>query len=161
MAINPQTPTTMYVWASYMLYRSTDGGQSWQPLTVPNSASPIQIAAFAPAPSQPNIIYATGLAPFGPFYKSMDGGATWTQGAQNVFAFSSTAAIAVDPSNASNVWIASDGIYVQKSTDGGAIFQDVTTLNLGNLAALWISLRSRRSAVSARLLPNICITTTP
>jgi len=140
IAINPQTPTTMYVWASYMLYRSTDGGQSWQPLAVPDNASPVQIAAFALAPSQPNVIYSTGLAPFGSFYKSIDGGATWTQGAQNVFAFSSTAAIAVDPGNASTVWVASDGIYVQKSTDGGATFQDVTTLNLGQMVALYVAI---------------------
>jgi uncharacterized protein (TIGR03437 family) len=125
--INTQTPTTLYILDNFSVYRSTDGGQSWLLLSIQNQ----EVSAFALAPSQPNVIYAT-QAFTGPVFRSTDGGSTWTAAAKNVGG--SPGSIAVDPVNSSTVWIA-DGTLL-KSTDGGESLQVVTTLNSGIQAIL-------------------------
>jgi len=126
IAINPQTPTTMYLWAAYVIYRSTDGAQSWQPLSIPNSNN--SVSAFALAPSQPNVLYASASSIFGPVIQSIDGGNTWTQGANNAFAYGPTS-MAVDPTNPATVWLVNGGVDILRSTDSGGSFQTVTTLS--------------------------------
>jgi uncharacterized protein (TIGR03437 family) len=128
IAINPKTPTTMYLWANYVIFRSTDGAQSWQPLSIPNSNN--SISAFALAPSQPNLLYASASSIFGPVFQSTDGGTTWTQGASNASAYGPTA-MAVDPTNPATVWLVNGGVNILRSTDNGASFQIVTTLSGG------------------------------
>jgi len=125
IAINPQTPTTLYAWAGYTIYRSTDGAQTWQPLTIPNTYS--SASAFALSPSQPNVIYASGPPPFGPIFKSTDGGSTWTPGANNYFAWGPTA-MSVDPTNSDTIWLVDGGLDIRRSTDGGASFQTVANV---------------------------------
>jgi uncharacterized protein (TIGR03437 family) len=134
IAIAPGTPSTLYTLANGLIYRSTDGGQSWQSLAVPNSVNAEPVVAFALAPSQPDVMYATGISGYGPgpLYKSTDGGTTWTTNAQYTVANGPVGSLAVDPTNPSVVWIASDGEYLQRSTDGGATFQNITTLNFGD-----------------------------
>jgi uncharacterized protein (TIGR03437 family) len=126
IAINPQIPTTMYLWAGNVIFRSTDGAQSWQPLSIPNSNN--SISAFALAPSQPNVLYASASSIFGPVFQSSDGGSTWTPGATNVFAYGPTA-MAVDPANPATVWLVNGGVNILRSTDSGVSFQTVTTLS--------------------------------
>jgi uncharacterized protein (TIGR03437 family) len=137
IVINPLTPTTMYVSAGYMVYRSTDGAQSWQPLSIPNSNN--SISAIALAPSQPNVLYASASSIFGPVFRSTDGGSTWTQGATNVFAYGPTA-MAVDPSAPSTIWLVNGGAAIFESTDGGASFQIVATLNGGNVTLFSVAI---------------------
>lgn len=127
IAINPQTDTTLYLWANSQVYRSTDAGQSWQTLPIPNAVNGFTASAFALAPSQPNVIYAGGSS----IFRSSDGGNTWTAGAGNTFAAAPTA-MAVDPTNASTVWVADNVVNVRKSTDGGNTFQTVATLDNTN-----------------------------
>lgn len=55
ITIDPQNPATLYVWCDFSVYRSTDGAQSWQPLST--SVVNGQASAFALAPSQPNVLY--------------------------------------------------------------------------------------------------------
>src|SRR5213079_2347453 len=65
------------------IYKSTDGGTTWTQLT--NGLPPVLEANIAIAPSNPRVIYtmiasvnpAGGSGPVS-FYKSSDGGATWT-----------------------------------------------------------------------------------
>lgn len=75
LTLDPVTPSTLYVVVnsspdSYVLYNSTDAGQSW------NVASPGLVRLLAIAPTTPSTLYAihdqTG------FSISTDGGATWT-----------------------------------------------------------------------------------
>lgn len=127
IAINPQNDATLYLWDDAQIYRSTNGGQAWQPLTIPNGVQGFDTAAFALAPTQPNVIYASGFG----MYRSADGGDTWTAGDAKTFATTPTA-LAVDPTNASTVWAADNVVNVKKSTDGGATFQTLTTLDSTN-----------------------------
>jgi hypothetical protein len=56
LAINPRQPATLYAQYYSNVFRSTDGAQSWQPLSIP-----VAVSAFAVAPSQPNILYAAAF----------------------------------------------------------------------------------------------------
>src|SRR5262249_21828921 len=84
IAAHPTDPNTIYIAAAGGgVWKTTDGGTSWIPLT--DSQHTLFMGAIALAPSDPNIIYAgTGEATNSSlsFYgrgvlKSTDGGATW------------------------------------------------------------------------------------
>jgi len=132
IAIDPQNSATLYVCSNGSVYRSTDGAQSWQLLSIPFIDGPngqYPVSAFALAPSQPNVLYAAAPPePYAaPLFISTDGGSTWTAGA-NVNALSFPAALAVDPTNPSTVWIAATDGTLKKSTDSGVSFQTITAL---------------------------------
>jgi photosystem II stability/assembly factor-like uncharacterized protein len=126
LAPHPSDPKIAYAGAAGGgVFRTTDGGASWTPLTddLPNLA----IGAIAVAPSAPSVIYA-GTGEGGPpdaflpgigLVKSTDGGATWTLP-------SSVAArqffrISVHPS-APGTLVAATSAGALRSTDGGATF---------------------------------------
>lgn len=72
------------------------------------------MSALAPAPSDSSTIYAGTF--FGRAFRSVDGGATWTQTAK--FGTTYVSALAVDPTDPQTVYVASgNGTY--KSVDGG------------------------------------------
>ena len=85
------------------VWRTTDGGQSWTPLTdfMPTTA----IGALALDPNNENVIYAgTGEANYANhsryglgLFKSTDGGDTWTHLAEDTFAGRTFSRIVVDP----------------------------------------------------------------
>lgn len=87
------------------VWKTTDGGVSWTPLTdhLPTTA----IGALAIDPTNENIIYAgTGEANYANhsryglgLYKSADGGQTWQHLAQSTFAGRTFSRIAIDPLN--------------------------------------------------------------
>jgi photosystem II stability/assembly factor-like uncharacterized protein len=105
---HPTDPDLYYVsGADGGVWRTSDGGQTWTPLTdhMPTTA----IGALAMDPSNPQIIYAgTGEAVFANhsryglgLYKSTDGGDTWMHLAQETFAGRCFSKIIVDPVNTS------------------------------------------------------------
>src|SRR5215472_5439628 len=119
------------------VWKSTNGGQTWEPIF---DGQPIaSIGALAVAPSNPNIIYVgTGEADFRSdltygdgMYKSTDGGKSW----KNIGLRDSRhiARVIVDPRNPEIVLVAALGeAYgpslergVFRSTDGGATWQRV------------------------------------
>jgi uncharacterized protein (TIGR03437 family) len=155
LVVDPRSPTTVYAaGAQGGVWKTTDGGTTWTPLT--DNQPTLAIGSLALDPSNPDIIYAgTGEETFSPssppsyggsFYgmgvlKSSDRGATWTL-YKGPFAgpFGPTfydggariGALAVSPSNGNVLLAAADlnnpaksGIY--RSTDGGATW----TLVLG------------------------------
>jgi photosystem II stability/assembly factor-like uncharacterized protein len=119
------------------VWKTTNGGLTWQPIA---DSLPIGgIGALAVAPSDPNIIYiGTGeadirsdLAIGGGVYKSADGGHTWTSlGLQET---RQIGRILVDPKDANTVFVAALGhAYgpnpdrgVYRSSDGGGTWQKV------------------------------------
>jgi hypothetical protein len=134
------------------VWKTTNGGTSWIPLT--DNQATTTMGAIAVAPSNPSIMYAgTGEANnSGDSYygrgvlKSTDGGQTWTlltgNAGVNEFDRKTISKIAVDPANANIVYVAlarggtngastSNGIF--KTTDGGVTWTN-TTANISTTA---------------------------
>ncbi len=89
IALAPSAPSTIYVQIQSTsstasgsllgIYKTADGGSTWNKLTIPNSAlwgnqlwydNPIRVS-----PTDPNIVYAGGLL----IYRTLDGGVSWTE----------------------------------------------------------------------------------
>jgi len=119
------------------VWKTTDYGQTWQPIF---DGQPSQsVGALALAPSNPNVIYVGSgeglrrpdLSTGDGMYKSTDGGKTWAhlglRDAQQI------GAILVDPNDANRVFVAALGHPygpnaergVFRSTDGGQKWQKV------------------------------------
>ncbi len=124
------------------VWKTTDGGANWTPLT-DNQAS-LAIGALTVDPTNPNIIYAgtgeannnadayTGVG----VLKSVNGGATWTLSNPAIFNRAAIARIAVDPNNPQIVYAAASVAQspftagIAKSTDGGVTW---TRASLGGI----------------------------
>jgi len=106
------------------VWKSTDGGVNWMPLTDHLSSLASGALAFDPTNSE-IIYYGTGEQHYSgdSFYgdglfKSTDGGSTWSKIATKATVGSYIARIIVKPGNSDTVHLASDLGYL-RSTDGG------------------------------------------
>ena len=129
----PSQPRTFYMGvASGGVFRTTDGGESWVPIT--DGQVPVgSTGAIEVSESNPDVIYigtgsdgvrsnvSTGRG----VYRSMDGGATWRfAGLYNV---GQIGAVRVHPGDPNTVWVAANGDIFKpgaargifKTTDGG------------------------------------------
>ena len=132
IAIDPTNDSTIYVGGvNSGVWKTTNGGNSWIPLT--DHLPSLSIGALAVDPINPDIIYAGtgeenfigqyGCKPYrsdqypgAGIFKSTDGGETWSQAGQ-LFS-ESMCRIQIHPNNPDTIYVASvDGIF--KSTDGG------------------------------------------
>jgi photosystem II stability/assembly factor-like uncharacterized protein len=102
------------------IYKSTNGGDSWQPLTNGFPTEGLGRIGVAVAPANHNRIYAIVDAKAGGLYRSDDAGATWTlvSGDKRIWGrgwyFCKTA---VDPKNPDRVYVSNTSVY--RSTDAG------------------------------------------
>ncbi len=121
----PSQPRTFYMGvASGGVFRTTNGGGSWEPIT--DGQVPVgSIGDIAVAESNPNVIYigtgsdgvrsnvSTGRG----VYRSADGGKTWQfAGLYNV---GQIGAVRIHPSNPDVVWVAANGDIFKPNTDRG------------------------------------------
>ncbi len=125
------------------LYRSLDGGQSWQKMLGKDEntgASDVEID-----PSNPDTVYASmweaRLGPWedgnefngtgGGLYKSTDGGSTWRQLTNGLPQDLSQIYVAIAPSDSRRLYAtlgtASDKLGVYRSDDGGGSWAQITT----------------------------------
>jgi photosystem II stability/assembly factor-like uncharacterized protein len=139
VASSAQRPLEYYFGATGGgLWKSTDGGVTWQPVTDKQITSS-SVGAVAVAPSNPDVVYiGTGeseirgnIAPGDGVYKSTDGGKTWThvglRDAQNI------SKIRVHPTNPDIAFVAAFGHHaapneergIFRTTDGGKTWQKV------------------------------------
>ena len=137
IAVNLHNPSVVYVGTPGGVFKSTDGGESW--LAKRNGFPPLDkwaisapVSALAIDPANQDIVYA-GIGRLaqcnsfeeshgkGTIYKSVDGGDSWSIVNTGPSAIDPSAvihSIAIDPSNTSTLYTATDkGLY--KSTDGG------------------------------------------
>ena len=139
----PSQPRTFYMGvASGGLFRTTDGGVNWEPLT--DGKVPVaSMGDIAVAATDPNIIYigtgsdgvrsnvSTGRG----VYKTTDAGKTWSFA--GLYNAGQIGAVRIHPSDPNTVWVAANGdIFkpnadrgVFKTTDGGRTWKKTLFLN--------------------------------
>jgi len=143
LAFDPANPQTVYaaLWAGRRppwttgntfngpgsgLFKSTDGGANWQPLTrgLPTSAQGLGRIGIGIAPNDPKRIYALVDAPeLGGLYRSDDAGQSWgrVNNEQRIWGRGSDFAnVRVAPDNKDKIYVANISTYL--STDAGHSF---------------------------------------
>ncbi|HMC44537.1 MAG TPA: hypothetical protein VKJ77_04345, partial [Caballeronia sp.] len=109
-----------------MLYKSTDGGASWNPLTrgLPDQSQGLGRIGLTISRADPKRLYAAVDAPrLGGIYRSDDAGASWqrTNDEQRVWGRGDDfAGVAADPKERDVVYMANTSTY--RSTDAGKTF---------------------------------------
>ena len=122
---DPSAPGTFYIGIGGNsdggggILKSTDAGASWQRIPLP---APGGVRALSMDPQNPSTLYAS--SPNRALYKSIDGGASWSEIAgqkENTPATQCFGPVVIDPRNPSTLYVrgcAASAGYL-KSTDGG------------------------------------------
>lgn len=109
----------LFLGAHTGLFRSEDGGRSWQKVAMPSKHPHVDVMAIAPHPRDGSTIYV-GTHEAGVF-KSTDGGTTWRELNRGLGGLD-VHGLAVDPNAPDKLHAAvretAEGIY--RTTDGGA-----------------------------------------
>jgi photosystem II stability/assembly factor-like uncharacterized protein len=130
----PSQPRTFYMGvASGGVFRTTDGGATWEPIS--DGKIPLgSVGSIAVAETDPNIIYVgtgsdgvrSNVSTGRGVYKTTDGGRTWSFA--GLYHAGQIGAVRIHPSDPNTVWVAAYGDLfkpnrergVFKTTDGGA-----------------------------------------
>lgn len=121
----PSQPRTFYMGvASGGLFRTTDGGESWQPIT--DGKVPVgSMGAITVADSDPNVIWlgtgsdgarsnvSTGRG----VYRSTDGGETWNFA--GLYNAGQIGALRVHPTDPNTAWVSATGDLFKRNTERG------------------------------------------
>ncbi|WP_207782357.1 WD40/YVTN/BNR-like repeat-containing protein [Phytoactinopolyspora limicola] len=127
------------------LWRSDDGGETWERMTNGLPTDDDQGRwGLTLAPSNPDRLYAyvgTALGPFRAFYRSDDGGDTWTQtpltaagASQSTFSWW-FGKIWVDPADEDHLFLA--GVQLRRSTDGAMTFTTSAGIHVDQHKMAW------------------------
>ena len=137
LAFDPQNSRTIYAamwntrrppWSIYApsygpgsgIFKSTDGGDNWEPLTKGLPTERVGRIGIAVAPTNAKLVYAIVDAKEGGLYRSEDGGATWSKmsGEERIWGrgwyFCN---VVVDPKDPEAVYVSDTSVY--RSQDGG------------------------------------------
>jgi photosystem II stability/assembly factor-like uncharacterized protein len=141
LAFDPTDPDIIYAaMASGGLFKTADGGSTWDPIF--DDQPVLTIGDMAVDPDDPDVIYvgtgesnATSSSWFGAgIFKSTDGGSTWSHIGLEETRY--TGRIVIDPRNTDRVWVAATGTLfgtnpdrgVYRSTDAGDSWTQVFAL---------------------------------
>ena len=119
LVIDPINPATMYAGAATGgVWKTTDAGNSWFPLT--DHLPTLAVNSLVMDPSNNNTLYVgTGeVIPGQGIFKTTDGGQTWTQ-LQGTAGFAYVYSLAISSSRPGNIYAGTDS-GVWSSVDGGA-----------------------------------------
>lgn len=142
-ALDPADPNTIYV-GYEEIYRSTNGGVSWNVLgSVGNSTTTNNLEI---APSNGDVIY---ISKSSSIYRTDNGGSSWTNistGLPGLFITD----IAIDPANPGRIWVTTSsydaGSKVYQSEDAGSTWTNISG-NLPNLPANCVAIRPNSNDV--------------
>ena len=125
LSVHPHEPRTVFAGANDGIYKSTDGGMSFERLNSPMNE--LDVWRIAIDPVDPSIMYA-GTRPAA-LFRSKDGGRSWqhmpaeiAESCPNV-RIPRVTALTVDPSDHRVVWAGLEVDGVLRSTDGGDSWQ--------------------------------------
>lgn len=124
------------------VFRSDDGGATWNlrstglPFYPGSTTTHLDVMSLALNPQNPDVLWASSYneatAPLGysHIYKSVDGGANWSDSSSGISA-GDIRQIVVDPANPANVYAAASGSVanpagVYKSSDGGVTWRSIS-----------------------------------
>jgi photosystem II stability/assembly factor-like uncharacterized protein len=126
----PSRPRTFYMGvASGGLFRTTDAGATWVPIS--DGKIPVgSMGAIAVADSDPNIIYVgtgsdglrSNVSTGRGVYKTIDGGETWQFA--GLYSAGQIGAVRIHPTNPNVVWVAAVGDAFKKNPDRGVFKTD-------------------------------------
>jgi hypothetical protein len=122
LAIAPNNRNTVYGLGGGLIFKSTDGGSHWIPITT--GLYNTNFSTFAIDPTNSNTVYApteNGV------YKSTNGGTTWSAiNTGLVLLDTGVGSLAIDPTNSNTVYAPTEnGVY--KSTNGGTTWSAINT----------------------------------
>ena len=117
----PSNPKILVAGTLKGVFRSTDGGDSWQQISPEGSREIHEVESVAVDPRNPDIVYAgTWHLP----WKTSDGGKNWQNIKQGVIDDSDVFSIIIDPEHSNIIYAsACSGIY--KSYNAGAVFKKI------------------------------------
>lgn len=138
-----RTPWTMISGSSEGgLYRSKDGGETWERLSRGLPSGLFGKAGVTVSPSNPNRVWAVVEAgdEQGGVYRSDDGGDSWRRLTAEKQLYHRPwyyMRITADPQDENTVWI--NNVLLYKSVDGGRTFVPTPSVPHGDSHALWIN----------------------
>lgn len=119
IAIDPTTPTTLYVLCGLDVCRSTDDGAIWAPLGAPDW----EATDIAVHPQRPQTLFVGGVAAL---LRSTDGGVSWERILPGLPSQPRVEEIAFDPDNPDRMWLRDANARIYRSVDGGSSFQQLS-----------------------------------
>jgi photosystem II stability/assembly factor-like uncharacterized protein len=128
LTVHPREPHTVFAGANDGIYKSIDGGQSFERL--PSPMDNLDVWRIAIDPVSPDIIFA-GTRPAA-LFRSTDGGVQWQKLAADIaeecpnVRVPRVTALTVDPSDHRIVWAGVEVDGVRRSTDGGNTWSRIT-----------------------------------
>jgi photosystem II stability/assembly factor-like uncharacterized protein len=154
--VDAQQPNRIYIHAGHDLFRTQDGGVTWQNVYLPELWHDAYIEAIAIASSEPSILYVAGRddaawvrdISVGLAFRSDDFGVTWGP-LTFTLPVSGVADIAVDPTDSQRVYVAAGtwselsahiGKGVFRSSDGGQTWQK-SSEGMGDLPAFSLAIQ--------------------